>query len=83
VRDAATDLRQVLANGPMAATDIKKATDAASHSWRTVTRAAERLGIMKRPIRREGGFGVEAWEWALPTVFDYNELMRHAGVIDQ
>jgi RecA-family ATPase len=60
LRDAATDLRQVLANGPMTVADVKKATDAGGHSWRTVTRAAERFGVVKRPIRREGGFGVEA-----------------------
>jgi hypothetical protein len=50
--------------------------DAAGHGWPTVRHAAGRLGIEKRPIRREGGFGIEAWDWALPTVFDFNELMR-------
>ena len=51
-----------LADGrPMAVTDVKKAMDAAGHGWPTVRRAAGRLGIEKRPIRREGGFGIEAW----------------------
>jgi hypothetical protein len=68
----------------MAVTNVKKAMDArAGRGWPTVRRAAGRLGIEMRPIRREGGFGIEAWEWALPTVFYFNELMRHAGVTDQ
>lgn len=46
---------------PMAVTDVKKAMDATGHDWPTVRRAAGRLGIEKRPIRREGGFGIEAW----------------------
>jgi hypothetical protein len=57
--------------------------DAAGHSWATVRRAAERLGIEKRPIRREGGFGIEAWEWQLPSTYDFVELMRQAGIGDQ
>jgi hypothetical protein len=51
-----------LADGrPMAVTDVKKAINAAGHGCPTVGRAAGRLGIEKRPIRREGGFGIEAW----------------------
>jgi len=57
LHDAAADLRQVLAEGPRGVADVKKAMDAAGHSWAIVRRAADRLGIEKRPIRREGGFG--------------------------
>jgi hypothetical protein len=82
LRDAAADLRQVLAEGARPVGDIKKAMDAAGHSWRTVTRASERPGIVKRPVRPEGGFGIEAWEWELPSTYDFVALMRQAGIGD-
>jgi hypothetical protein len=57
-------LVQVLANGPMPAEWIEKGAQEAGHSWRTVQRAKDDLGVRSD---RVGGLGKEGrWEWALP-----------------
>lgn len=66
VAGAMAFLRGLLEDGPMTANEIKRDADAAGYSWRTVHRAADRLGVEKR---KEGGsFGGRGavWRWRLP-----------------
>jgi hypothetical protein len=53
-------LRELLAGGPMPAGTIKAAADDAGHAWRTVQRAASRIGAERRKDGLRGG-----WMWAL------------------
>lgn len=54
-------LKKLLGDGPMKCADIEAAAEDAGHTWRTVTRAKETLGIESR----RGKFGGEA-HWYLP-----------------
>jgi putative DNA primase/helicase len=54
-------LRGLLADGPMRARELKADADGAGFNWKTMQRAASRLGIEKRKIGMK-----EGWEWALP-----------------
>jgi hypothetical protein len=61
-RDTATDwLRELLASGPLPATEVKGEANSAGFAWATLRRAKERLGI--RP--RKSGFDA-GWIWELP-----------------
>jgi hypothetical protein len=57
--------------------------------WTRLSRLAHREACgpgdsdRKRPIRRKGGFGVEAWGVGATHRVDFNDLMRLAGVTDQ
>lgn len=64
-REEAIDwLRTALADGPLESSEIKKMGDQAGHSWATIRRAKEALGI--KPHKE--GFGAGArWMWAGPT----------------
>lgn len=53
-------LRGVLADGPMSARAIKAEADDAGYAWRTVQRAANRIGAERRKDGMKGG-----WVWAL------------------
>lgn len=57
-RDAASWLRELLANGSMRAPDIKKLGDEAGFPWRTVQRARGRIGAQ---AEREGFGGSTRW----------------------
>ncbi len=60
-REAAADfLRQVLAEGPTPVTTVKDEANQAGHSWGTVRRAADALGVIKRKGGMAGG-----WYWSL------------------
>ena len=64
--DAVAFLKALLSDGPLTAREIKQDADAAGYSWRTVHRAADKLGVEKR---KEGGaFGGRGavWRWYLP-----------------
>jgi len=63
-RESAADwLRDVLANGPMTANDVKAAAKESGLAWRTVRRAQAAAGVK---VRRQG-FGPGAvWYWCLP-----------------
>jgi AAA domain len=80
--EAEVALRAVLADGPRRVDDVKKAMVAGGHSWPTVQRAADSIGVTKRPVYGEPGHGITAWEWQLlpPGMFDFNDLMRQAGI---
>ena len=53
-------LRSLLADGPVSAKSIKADADGAGYAWRTVHRAADRLGVERRKDGMKGG-----WVWAL------------------
>jgi putative DNA primase/helicase len=60
---AAEFLSTELADGPLPTATIRARATAAGHSWGTVRRASDSLGIIKRRIPDSG---VNGWEWALP-----------------
>ncbi|PJF46431.1 MAG: hypothetical protein CUN48_13830, partial [Candidatus Thermofonsia Clade 3 bacterium] len=66
LEDAKRFLRDLLADGPLSAKEVKADADGAGFSWATIRRAADALGIEKR---KEGGaFGGKGavWRWYLP-----------------
>ena len=65
-------LRGLLAAGPVPAKAIKADADGAGYAWRTVQRAAQRLGVERRKDGLRGG-----WVWALPP--DESGRRRHEG----
>jgi RecA-family ATPase len=54
-------LRDLLAAGSMAASEVRREAQEAGHAWRTVQRAKDELGI--KPYRDQFG---GAWIWRLP-----------------
>ncbi|MDA8259532.1 MAG: AAA family ATPase, partial [Betaproteobacteria bacterium] len=46
--DAASFLRELLADEPMTVRDVKKAADDAGYSWRTVQRAMKKAGVISK-----------------------------------
>lgn len=62
VSDAAAWLRELLANGPVAVSAIRKLSDEAGYAWRTTQRAMHKAGAESR----RGGFGKPA-TWALKS----------------
>lgn len=68
-------LRSLLQDGPVAAKSIKADADGAGYAWRTVQRAADRMGVERRKLGlREG------WVWALTEQSDIRR--RHEGAED-
>jgi putative DNA primase/helicase len=67
VLDEATDwLKELLAEGPVDATQVCAQAAAAGLAWATVRRAKNRIGI--KPQRRsQGSDGNGKWIWALPS----------------
>ncbi len=63
--DAAEWLREVLADGPVSASDIKRMARDAGHMWRTVQRA--RGEIRARTRRRGYGPGAQ-WVWCIDAI---------------
>jgi hypothetical protein len=59
---AAQFLKTVLAEGPMPVARLREEADAAGHSWITVRRAQDELGITSE----KDGFSV-GWAWRLPN----------------
>jgi putative DNA primase/helicase len=67
LEEAKRFLADLLADGPLTANEIKRDADSAGYSWRTIHRAADKLGVEKR---KEGGtFGGRGavWRWYLPN----------------
>lgn len=64
-RDEARDVLRELLTVAKPATDVRRATEGAGLSWRTVRRAADELHV----IRAKRGFGESGeWVWELPKV---------------
>lgn len=61
--EAATWLRELLAEGPKPQTEIKLAAEMDGHSWSTVKRAKDRVGVDSKPVRE--GDKVKSWAWSL------------------
>jgi archaellum biogenesis ATPase FlaH len=61
-REAGDWLKDLLADGPRGAADVRNQARVVGLTWITVRRAADSIGIVKRKI---GGRGA-GWEWALP-----------------
>ena len=65
--------RSTVEDGPVAAKLVKADSDGAGYPWRTVQRAADRIGVERRKLGlREG------WVWALAP--DSGGRRRHEGV---
>ena len=61
--DATAWLVPILGDGAMPEGDVRSAAEDAGHSWTTVKRAKEALGVTSV----KHGFGKEGWwEWSLP-----------------
>ena len=60
--DAMMFLKGILHDAPLTAKQVKKEADDAGHSWTTIRRASQKLGIEKRKDHGANG----AWRWALP-----------------
>src|SRR5262249_36905104 len=61
---AETFLRDFLAVGPRSQPDVKAAAEAHCHSWPTIRRAQQRLGIKPQ---KQG----KAWVWWLPITNEH------------
>lgn len=59
---AAEWLREVLADGPMPARDVRRQADDAGHSWATVRRAQAAIGVH---VARDGFGRGGRWRWSL------------------
>jgi hypothetical protein len=74
-RKAAEDwLREILANGEVAAAKVKAEAEEAGMNYRTVQRAADTLGIIREKNGFDGG-----WQWRFPkagSAADHNNGME-------
>lgn len=61
LEEAVEFLRETLAEGPMSAKTIRSDSETAGHSWRTVQRAKQALGVVIEKSGMRGG-----WQWRLP-----------------
>ncbi|MBR6000186.1 MAG: AAA family ATPase [Oxalobacter sp.] len=63
LNDAMGFLRGILHDGPLTSSQVKAEAIGAGHSYDTIRRAAERLGVEKRKDSGANG----KWRWALPA----------------
>jgi hypothetical protein len=64
LRDASEFLTDLLASGPVAATDVERQRRAAGIAPRTLARAKKAMGVASR---RVGGIADQgSWQWSLP-----------------
>lgn len=62
--EAVAFLKDLLADGPVPADDVKRAASSAAIGWSSVRRAKERAGV----VSRRTGFGADGkWSWCIPT----------------
>lgn len=62
LNDAKEFLRNLLAAGPLSSKEVRKAAQAEGHSWVTVRRASDALGVLTDKEGFRGG-----WRWSLPS----------------
>lgn len=71
-------LRGLLADGPLPAKTVRSDADGAGYAWRTVQRAAQRLGVERQKVGMRGG-----WMWGLTTANHHTKGAEDAeGAID-
>jgi RecA-family ATPase len=77
LQEAREVLYAILAEGPVAVTAVRRASEKAGVSWRTVERAKKELGIEKK----RHGFGVNSyWTWELPPDNERVRQCREAEI---
>lgn len=70
--DAASSyLHFLLANGPVSTEDIRVEAEANGHSWATIRRAKQALGILATKTTMQGG-----WTWQLPKALNPAEEVQ-------
>lgn len=62
---AADWLRDMLANGPMPATDLKANAEEAGISWRTIEKAKDAAGAASYPVYDPAKCRIDSWVWKL------------------
>lgn len=74
-RDEASDfLREILAPGPVAASEVLRRAEERGIATRTIDRAKRELGVLVRKVGM-----LEGWTWELPTeAVSNNATVRHA-----
>lgn len=74
--DAKRFLADLLADGPLPTKAIRADADCAGHSWATIRRAKEALGI--EPAKEGGHFGGtrQQWLWRLPAEHAQREHLQ-------
>ena len=65
VDEAVAFLQEVLADGPMSSTDLRKEADERGIGWRTVNRAQRRAGVVAEQQRSGDGTRIGGWMWRL------------------
>ena len=66
--DAESFLRELLADGPVPAKQVRVDADSMGFTWATVRRAKNRLGIKPHKAGMDGG-----WAWSLPKMLNEGE----------
>lgn len=59
IQEAEDFLNDLLCDSPVSANKVKKASESSGHSWRTIRRAKDNLGIEPKKVGKE-------WVWSLP-----------------
>ena len=72
-RDAAAEwLRDLLGDGPVSTRDVQAEARAAGHSWATIRRAKDVIGVR---VQRDGFGKGGAWRWTLPAKDAQSDLI--------
>jgi hypothetical protein len=66
--EAESFLKELLADGPVPAKQVKADADSVGLAWATVRRARKRLGIQPYKAGMDGG-----WLWSLPKMLNWDE----------
>ena len=70
-------LRDMLAAGPVPVKELEAEAKAAGHSWSSLRRAGDTIGVISE---RVGGLGADgAWHWALPSSVEPDAAIAPGG----
>ena len=72
-------IRETLAAGPVASTEMQRLADVAGHAWVTVKRAKDRAGVTTYAVT--DGDGRKRWYWSLGTQAEAKEISGHHNEI--